>query len=111
MTPEQAMALRRKHISAWRAMDGAPVCCWCRKLWPCDTAVVLAALDETRTVLTCEEQAHADADAEWRRASADADRLAEALRLIYHHIAQDVTAPAHAAVQCRQALAAHEAAP
>ena len=127
MTPEQEAAIRARDATA--ELVGEPIdppegvvftdSCVMRAY---DRRMLLAALDEARAmalydatgrdttelraVLALEEEAHVLADAEWRKAIADADALAEA-------IAEFLTTDHRAVIRTRavlhRALDAHEA--
>jgi len=119
MTPEQEQAIRARHVwlDTVRTMDSDVPRCSCGEPWPCDTAVVLAALDEARakgTALSayCEHLAERDA------ARADAEALAvrfSTMSLAWHDQFHDDRRGSYEAckhVPCvsdRAALAAHEA--
>lgn len=83
-------AIRTKHVR-WGHPDGrGGHCMGCKHKWPCDTRVVLDALDEMedRAVGNAYQAATADLDRDAARA--DADRLAEALLPVQWSYADDI---------------------
>ena len=79
--------IRERHVRyepstiPWQAEPDPNVCASCHQDWPCDTRVVLDALDEDRIASALLRETKAQT-AE-KAARADADRLAEALQHVY----------------------------
>ena len=67
--------IRERHVACDDAPPGNPLneCAWCSDSWPCDTGIVLDALDVAQPLIDALRFALSDA-------RADAERLAEALR-------------------------------